>query len=70
MNLADQALEYRAFLEAKVQNDSATGFEPVELPGFLFDFQRVLLEWALRTGRGAILADCGLGQDSNGIGLG
>ena len=32
------------------------------MPGFLFDFQRDLVEWALRKGRAAIFADCGLGK--------
>ena len=32
------------------------------LPGFLFDFQAHLVAWALRKGRSAIFADCGLGK--------
>ena len=32
------------------------------MPEFLFDFQRSLVEWAVRKGRGAIFADCGLGK--------
>ena len=32
------------------------------MPDFLFDFQRVLVEWALRKGRAALFADCGLGK--------
>lgn len=38
------------------------GFDPIEMPGFLFDFQKVIVEWALRKGRAAIFADCGLGK--------
>jgi hypothetical protein len=34
----------------------------VWLPGSLFDFQRHLVEWAVRRGRAAIFADCGLGK--------
>jgi len=54
--------DYAAFLAAKSQLTNAGGFEPVDLPGHLFDFQRALTEWAVRQGRGAIFADCGLGK--------
>jgi len=54
--------DYRAFLEAKVQSGADDGFEPVAMPGALFDFQRSLVEWAVRKGRSAIFADCGLGK--------
>ena len=53
---------HRAFLEAKAQFGADTGFEPLWLPDFLFDFQGALVEWALRKGRGAHFADCGLGK--------
>jgi hypothetical protein len=32
------------------------------MPDSLFDFQSALVEWALRKGRAAIFADCGLGK--------
>lgn len=32
------------------------------MPDFLFDFQQHLVEWAIRKGRSAIFADCGLGK--------
>jgi hypothetical protein len=32
------------------------------MPDFLFDFQRALLDWGIRKGRGAWFADCGLGK--------
>jgi hypothetical protein len=54
--------DYRAFVEAKTQLDAFTGFEPVWIPDFLFDFQQALVEWSLRIGKGAIFADCGLGK--------
>jgi hypothetical protein len=38
------------------------GFEPERMPDFLFDFQRILVDWAIRKGRAAIFADCGLGK--------
>jgi len=54
--------DYEAFLERKRQADVAGGFEPTWMPDFLFPFQRAVTEWALRQGRAAIFADCGLGK--------
>lgn len=53
---------YADFLAAKAQLADAGGFEPAELPGHLFDYQKLLVEWAVRQGRGALFADCGLGK--------
>ena len=53
---------YDEFLTDKSQFGANDGFEPSFIPDFLFDFQRHLTEWAVRKGRGAILADCGLGK--------
>jgi len=58
-----QALShYEAFLRSKSQANDGSGFAPVWMPGFLFDFQAALVEWALRQGRAAVFADCGLGK--------
>ena len=54
--------DYTAFLAKKVQEGADHGFEPLWMPDFLFDFQELLVEWAIRKGRGAIFADCGLGK--------
>lgn len=54
--------EYQRFLFAKQQDDSYHGWVPDFLPDFLFGFQRDLVEWAVRKGRAAIFADCGLGK--------
>jgi len=54
--------DYREFIRRKSQIGENSGFDPVWLPDFLFDFQRSLCEWAIQKGRGAILADCGLGK--------
>lgn len=53
---------YAAFLQAKSQSGEFSGFDPLWLPDFLFDFQRALVDWALRKGKAAIFADCGLGK--------
>lgn len=54
--------DYRLFLDAKAQFDAASGFEPVWMPDFLFDFQAFLVDWHLRMGRSALFGDCGLGK--------
>ena len=55
-------MSYAEFLERKTQLGSAGGFEPTVLPDVMFGFQRELTEWAIRQGRGAIFADCGMGK--------
>lgn len=53
---------YEEFLAGKRQLGGDFGFDPGDLPDYLFDFQRDLVRWALRKGRAAVLADCGLGK--------
>ncbi len=53
---------YQLFLDQKAQIGGMSGFDPVWMPDFLFDFQRHLVEWSVRKGRSAIFADCGLGK--------
>jgi hypothetical protein len=55
-------LTYTDFLKRKSQSGVQAGFEPLHLPEWLFDFQSHLDDWALRQGRAAIFADCGLGK--------
>ena len=55
-------LGYQEFLRSKLQLGGEHGFAPEWEPAALFDFQRHLVEWALRRGRAAIFADCGLGK--------
>jgi hypothetical protein len=54
--------DYAEFLARKAQLTNAGGFEPSDMPGHLFDFQTDLVQWAVRQGRGALFADCGLGK--------
>ena len=54
--------EYQEFIEQKTQLGSMDGFDPLWIPDFLFDFQRAMVDWAIRKGRGAIWEDCGLGK--------
>ncbi|TXH58281.1 MAG: helicase [Desulfurellales bacterium] len=53
---------YAEFLADKAQLADSGGIEPTNLPEHLFDYQRSLVEWAVRKGRGGIFADCGLGK--------
>lgn len=54
--------EYYDFLRDKEQLGGSYGFEPVDVHDFLFDFQKYLVSWAVRKGRCAIFADCGMGK--------
>jgi hypothetical protein len=54
--------DYGAFVARKAQLESGDGFDPVWMPDFLFEFQQALAQWAIRQGRAAIFADCGLGK--------
>lgn len=55
-------MEYKEFLSKKSQMGAMEGFKPNHIPDFLFDFQKLLLEWSIRKGKSAIFADCGLGK--------
>lgn len=57
-----EAMGYHEFLRGKSQLAGMDGFAPLVMPDFLFDFQQALTEWAIRKGRSAIFADCGLGK--------
>jgi hypothetical protein len=60
-------VKYEDFIESKTQAGANSGFEPVWMPDFLFDFQREIVEWAVRKGRAAVFADCGLGKTPMGL---
>jgi len=53
---------YAELLARKAQLGSSAGFEPLWTPDFLFGFQRMLTEWSIRQGRGALFVDCGGGK--------
>jgi hypothetical protein len=55
-------MNYIEFLQNKSDREINTGFNPVWLPEFLFDFQKELTEWAIMKGRAALFEDCGLGK--------
>lgn len=55
-------MDYGDFLSSKKQYSDNAGFEPIWIHDEMFDFQKELTTWALRKGRAAIFADCGLGK--------
>lgn len=55
-------MDYQEFLKSKSQLGGFFGFDPIFMPDYLFDFQKALIEWKLKKGRGALFEDCGLGK--------
>lgn len=56
-------MNYSEFLNKKAISDVASGISnPPQISSMLFPFQREIVNWALRRGRAAIWADCGLGK--------
>jgi len=55
-------MDYKEFIESKTNLSGNFGFKPVWIPDTLFDFQKHIVEWALRKGRAAVFADTGLGK--------
>jgi len=55
-------MEYKEFLEKKRHLLGNFGFDPNFIPEIAFDFQRHIIEKAVRKGRIAVFADTGLGK--------
>jgi len=55
-------MDYQEFLAKKAVTPIISGHDSDDLNPNLFDFQRVIVKWALRRGRAAIFADTGLGK--------
>ena len=55
-------MEYLDFIQSKIKKVQDSGFEPTELNENLFDFQKCIVKKALKKGKYAIFADCGLGK--------
>lgn len=56
--------DYLQFLQRKQKTHVNSGFEisEIALNGYLFDFQKFIVKRALKAGKYAIFADCGLGK--------
>ena len=57
-------LDYKSFLATKARQQANMGIDIPQdaLTPMLFPFQKSLVQWALRKGRAALWADCGLGK--------
>jgi len=55
-------MTYDEFISRKNRADDKQGFKPVYLSDHLFDFQKHLVDYAIRAGRSALFEDCGLGK--------
>lgn len=55
-------LDYFEYLQNKTQYSGNSGFDPVYISPYAFDFQQSLIEYTVLKGRSAIFADCGLGK--------
>lgn len=55
-------MSYADFLHSKQRRWAGAGIAATLLPDLLFDWQRAIVRWALKKGRAAIFADCGLGK--------
>jgi hypothetical protein len=55
--------DYDSFIRAKMRRVEVAGFEPpLPICPMAFDWQKVLIEWAIRRGRAALFEECGLGK--------
>lgn len=59
--------EYETFINLKTQCGADSGFKPLWIPDFLFDFQKHIVEFNVIKGRVAKFADCGLGKTPMGL---
>lgn len=55
-------MNYQEFIAAKSITVAPVGMDVTDLNPQLFDFQRDIVRWALKRGRAAIFADCGMGK--------
>ena len=53
---------YNQFIDSKKHTSNNFGFDPVFFPEMAFDFQKAIIEKAIRKGRIGIFADTGLGK--------
>lgn len=55
-------MNYQQYIETKAKSAKPSGFEPLGILGALKPFQADIVTWAMRRGRSAIFADCGMGK--------
>jgi hypothetical protein len=62
-------MNYNHFLESKKHSLDGMGFDPVYMPPQAFDFQKSIINTAVKKGRMAIFADTGLGKTLIQLGI-
>lgn len=55
-------MNYDDFIKSKVRSAQVCGFEPLPIVAPLFEWQKAVVRWAVKTGRAALFEDCGLGK--------
>lgn len=56
-------MNYDEFIKSKQLKQKDYGFKPLEvINSLLFDFQKEIVKWAIKKGKCAVFADCGLGK--------
>lgn len=55
-------MDYSKFIESKKRAVINSGFDCEPSNGYLFDFQRAIVKWALKKGKSALFLDTGLGK--------
>ncbi len=57
-------MSYESFLKSKIATATPAGFDidPKELNPNMFDWQKMVVRWALARGRAALFESCGLGK--------
>jgi len=53
---------YDEFIKNKIRKAQEYGFEPNTINAPLFEWQKQVVEWAIRKGRAALFEECGLGK--------
>lgn len=60
--MSDRKLRYDDYVMGKIRPVEAAGFEPMEIHAPMFEWQKMVVRWALKQGRAALFEDCGLGK--------
>jgi DNA modification methylase len=53
---------YEELISSKITRHQSAGADPFRIHPSLYPFQKAVVEWAVRLGRAAIFAECGLGK--------
>jgi DNA modification methylase len=54
--------DYDTFIKNKIRKAQEYGFDPSPITAPLFDWQKQVVEWAIKKGRAALFEECGLGK--------